>query len=337
MLPKTMSESISICRRILLSLLVITQLYQKARSQEQTDFDGDGLSDLTYVASSGANLTWSAESSAGSGEQLGSTFGLANARPVIAHWLDSSTASLGVIQLAGDGRTFVWKILLENGLISQQNFGRSGDVYLGGADFDGDGIADGAIVRNSGKSLEWYVRLNMFSDRTEKRFKFGVNGDRVLFLSIDGRQDWAAVFGKAKNGKAQLLLRNVLTGRVLKSKKFRRAFAVGDRPRPFPIRAGDGSDVLGIVRSDGIDTTLFVYDLKGRFITNPTFLGQGTMSVGRFSSDSEGEAIAFHNGAEILIFDPFTSKVDKRAASTGVLVDEISVDNLIAPTPTPVV
>jgi hypothetical protein len=322
--------------KLLFLLIAVITFQQNAVSQEQTDFDGDGISDLTYVTSSGANFFWSGEGSGGAGEQLGNIFGLVDARPVIGHWLDVVTPSLGVIQLAKDGKTLVWKILLQNGLLLQQNFGRSGDVYLAGGDFDGNGISDGAVVRHSGKSLEWYVRLNMFSgfsESKEKRFKFGVNGDRVLFLNLGGKQDWAAVFGRAKDGKAQLLLRNVLTGRTVARKEFKRAFALGDRPRPFPIRSGDGTDVLGIVRSDGYDTTLYVYDLNGKIIANPTFVGQGTITVGKFSSESDGEAIAFQKETEVLIFDPFTSTFETKAASTGILVDEISVDLLVAPTP----
>jgi len=297
-------------------------------AQTQSDFDEDGVSDLTTTSANGTQFVWSAKGSSSASEELNKAFGLSSDKISLAHWLDAGTPSLGIIRADTNGKDLVWKVLQPSALISQKTFGKVGDVYLSGADFNGDGITDAAIVHVGKNDLVWTVKYNMFVDSnpTTKRFRFGKPGERVFFMNVDGTRDVAAVFGKGKRRKAKLAFRDVVNGHKSSVQGFKRSLIKEPRPRPFPIENDDGTDVFGLITEDASDTTLYVYDSSGQLLTNPTFPGKGTIAVGNFSASSAGEEIAFQTSTNLSVFNPFDeSKLDVTNVN-GTLVDEINVD-----------
>ena len=324
---------LKILRKIFLFAVLLPY---SAVSQEQCDFDGDGISDNTTLSATGTVLTWN--------EKLSSTdtiqsenFGITTDQISPAHWLDQFQSSLGIVRI-GNGNKLTWKILLDSGLLAQKNFGKAGNAYISGADFDGNGISDAAIVESTNAGLKWTVKLNMFSDSEKKTVKFilGKKGDRVLFLNPEGEKDWAGVFG-SEGGKAVLTLRNLSTKKNIHIKRLNRKFTQGDRPRPFPIKSEEGNDAIGLLYPEegDSDSTLFVYDIKGRLISKIEVQGIGTATVGNYNPDEPGEEVLVQTSSDTYLYNPFSEVNDKDVVVSGTVIDEINIENVRAPTPLP--
>jgi hypothetical protein len=328
-------------RPVLFILLFILIPAVQVLAQEQCDFDGDGTSDLTYLGSNGTALTWNYLPSQTTGT-TSETFGLTSDQISLAHWLDPNAPTLGIVRLSAKKSDLIWKIPLESGLLAEEIFGKAESVFLAGGDFDGNGIADAAVVERGPRGLKWSVRLNMFSGEDKKtvKFKLGSEGDRVFFLNPEGEKDWAGVFGRDSRGRAVLTLRNLSTKKKLTIKKINKSFLNGgnSRPRPFPIKSDDGTDVIGFLgpsNEDPTDSRLTVYALDGTVLAKAPFQGTGTFAVGNFDPDDPGEEVAFQSTGSLQIFNPFSGANTKKDAFAGTLIDEISIENVHAPTPLP--
>ena len=72
----------------------------------------------------------------------------------------------------------VWYILTLNSEVFTRHWGRQGDIQLGGADFDGDGISDMVVWRPS--NGVWYVLTSKSGFSTSFERQWGVQGDIPL-------------------------------------------------------------------------------------------------------------------------------------------------------------
>lgn len=315
--------------------LALVLAIQSAQAQIQTDFDRDSTSDVTHFAANGAELVWNARGSASAEEELGQTFGASDDGLALAHWVDAETSNLGTVYQESVSDNLVWRILLSNGKVRKQYFGSAGELCISGADFDGNGIADAAVVKNDGKDLIWTVRYNLFASKKvkTKQFRFGKDGDRAFFINRGGTQDWVAVFGAGSGAKARLSLRNVRNGKVITKNKFQKSFAKNTRPRPFPVQNVNGSDAIAFVIADDRDTSLFVYDLEGRTIADEIFPGVGSEAVGDFDAEDPGEEIALQTSSGLTIFNPFSGALSSRTSVGGILADEINISQNITKVP----
>ena len=309
-----------------------------AMAQVQNDFDGDGLSDITYYTLSGSALVWQATGSQSGAEELNETFGASGDTPIMAHWLSTEAAAPAVVHIDTDGKTLVWKVL-DDKRIESKSFGRAGDYVIAGCDFDGDGIADAAIMRVVKKRLRWTVKLNLFAagDGTTqtKRFLFGSKNDRIFFARPEGDRCWPGIFGRGSKKKARAQFRDVLSRARLTFNVFPRRLARGVRPRPIAVRSGEGADMLAFVTNDGVDTTVSVYALDGMFVDNPTFSGLGQVIVGDYLAD-EGEEVVFQSGTGRKIYNPLSETIEEVTESGLNLLDEITIERVgTAPTPSP--
>ena len=305
-----------------------------ALAAPQNDFDADGVSDLTFTSGT-TTLTWSATGSTSTTDELdAASFGLATDALALAPWETAGTPTLGVVRANTDNTALVWKILNNHSLVSQEEFGKPGDVMLAGGDFDGGGISDAAVVRLKGSKLRWEVRLNLFVDDvpTTKRFFLGKDGDRVFYLNLEGSADWAGVFGKDSRGRSRMLLRNVLTGEKRAIRRLPKALTRGVRPRPFPIQAADGRDLIGFAIPDATDTSLKVYSTDAEEILNITFPGLGTIIVGNYDDDEDGEEVGLESSTTITFVNPSTTATSTKAAVSGTPLDEIEVVQVSAGT-----
>lgn len=139
----------------------------------QTDFDIDGTSDLLFQSTSGSSFLWGSVPS-GSGTALSETFGLSTDLVAPASWLSEGLSSLGVVRTSQTTGQLTWRVLRDNALIESRTFGKAGAAIVSGADFDGDGVADAAVVTLVNGRLKWRVRLGMFTDSpTTWTFFFG--------------------------------------------------------------------------------------------------------------------------------------------------------------------
>jgi hypothetical protein len=247
---------------------------------------------------------------------------------------------LAVIGTDPKKRHLLWQTLLGNGEVAEARLGAPGDYVFAGADFDGDGIADGATMTVKGTRFRWSIQKGILSGSPSKTrsFTFGSLGDRVLFVNPNGEQDWAATFGLTGNHKrAQLVLRNTQTGAHRRFTRFPRALAIGERPRPLPVKREDGSDVLVFVTNEGENTRIKSYDLSGALISKAKIAGKGATIVGDFDLDQPGEEVFVQTTSTAKIYNPLSGSVAEAASVSGTLVDSIEVTSTasFAPTPTP--
>jgi len=310
-------------------------LAASALAAPQNDFDVDGVSDLTFTSGT-TTLTWSATGSTSATDELnGVSFGLATDALAIAPWETAGTPTLGVVRPNTEQTALVWKILNNQSLVTQKEFGKPGDVILTGGDFDGGGIADAAVVRLKGTKLRWEVRLNLFADDTPttKRFYFGKDGDRVFYLNLEGSADWAGVFGKDGRGRSRMLLRNIMTREKRTIRRLPKALTRGIRPRPFPIQAADGRDLIGFVIPDATDTALKVYSTEAEELLNITFPGLGTIIVGNYNNDEDGEEVGLESTTTFTFVNPSSAETTTASAVSGTPLDEIEVVQVSATEP----
>lgn len=325
-------------RRLFIFTALLCLLPYAAWGQVATDFDGDGTSDITFLTASGSlDVRWQSDPSDDVGTALDEIFGLQTDSNVMAHWLGAENpAYLGVVRLRTESNKLAWKILLGGGKLQEELFGRGGDVYLSGGDFNGNGIADAAVARSSGGKLRWNIKSDLFgSPGGIRTARFGFAGDRVFYASPDGAHDWIGSFG-LNHRRGRMQLRNLTTRRTMRVRGIPAALAKGTRPRPMPLQQDDGSDLIVFVVPDESDTTFHVYDLSGNLIAKTPISGLGVTIIGDFDPDDSGEEIAFQTSGKIRFYNPVSGAITERAAVAGVPVDEINVETIApAATPTP--
>jgi len=311
-------------------------LHSVCNAETQSDFDSDGTSDIFYTTSSGSTLFWKAKGSTVV-EPLSQLFGLTTDFTAPACWQTSDETLLSVVRLDSSKRNLVWKLLQGDGFINQKVFGRANDVVISGGDFDGDGIADAAVVRFSKKRLRWTVTRNFFTDNPSKAKSYSVGniGDRAFFFNYDGTLDWLASFGLRGKRKARMVAKNIITGRSVTIRGFPKSLARGVRPRPFPIAQASGVDLIGFVTNDETDTTVLVYDNTAQKVAEKTFPGLGTVFVGEYLSGESGEEVGFQSGLDITYFNPVSKVTSKVGAVSGTPLDLINIGAINGPTPTP--
>ncbi len=323
-----------LCALVLTYLLLCSTTI--AGAQTQTDFDGDDISDVTYITStSGTALNWKTVPSTNDGSALNETFGLSSDLISLAHWLESPSPTLGVVRVRSLDNKLVWKILLTDGTIQEEVFGSSSDLVLSGGDFNGNQIDDAVVVRRNKNKLLWGIKRDIFSSPLKTIQKeFGNSGERAFYASPDGERDWLATFGKLGAKKTILRLYDLQSKKTRTNKKIPLRFALNQRPRPLPLKQSDGTDLIVFVEEDQSDTTLTTYSLKGKKISSRTLSGLGTITIGNFLADEEGEEIALHTSAKIRYLNPVTGATGEDTTISGTPIDEFNA--LAAPaTPTP--
>jgi len=308
-------------------ILCLTIMGSTVHAETQNDFDGDGRSDYTGVTVSGNDLLWQNTGSTSGQHEIDDAFGISTDVVTLADWFSAGAPTLGTVRTNLTDNALVWRVQEADQRISTENLGKPGDLIVSGADFDGNGIADAAVVRQVGKKLRWSIRLNMFtSEATTKQLKFGKVGDRVFFFSPDGEHDDIAVFGLTSNGKrAQLQYRDGLGGKVTKIRKFSKKLAQGTRPRPFPIQSEDGTDLIGFATDDGIDTTVQIFTVDGTRTNHVTLNGTGTLFVGDYLPDSAGEEVALQTASKLFVYSVDNDELETPTKVSGTPVDQINI------------
>jgi len=306
------------------------------------DFDADGVSDLTRaVAGSDGTLTWEAKlSSTTSSEQLGQ-LGKGGDIPILASW-SVGAPQIGVVRENKSNKTLQW-IIDNNGTTVRRTFGKAGDLVVSGADFNGDGKADGAVVRLVDRKVRWVVAYDLFNSEKETpettSYTFGEVGDRVFYARPSGGSvDWIGVMRAGRGNKSTARLRNLVTSETLQYNRMPRFASQNDRPRAFPIRQDDGSDLVGFVTAANGKTLIRVFSFDGSAVGSHTFEGTGNQIVGDFDGNGEGYEVWFQGSKESGIFNPKSGDVTATSFGGKGVVDEFVVETVgttAQPTPTP--
>lgn len=327
-------------RKISCALAALLTLTAQAFAGVPTDFDGDGVSDLTRVEKESDNsLTWKAQLSGSNQSTTLGSLGTFGNHITMAQWLGSGT-QIGVVAVDQASGNLVWSILDSSNAKIEKTFGKAGDLVVAGADFNGNGTADAAVVRLKKGKAVWEIAFDLFASPNPElqTFKFGKTGDRAFFAKVEGGAiDWVGVLGKGRKARSAARMKNMVTGEIKTFSRLPKFASQGARPRAFPISQGVGADLLGFQVVKGGDTQILVYTLTGTKMLSKPLTGAGETLVGDFSAGG-GYEVAFQGESTNVIIDPVSAAVQDGENLGGVAVDEINVNTVgaaVAPTPTP--
>jgi hypothetical protein len=286
------------------------------------DFDGDGISDLTTYSASGKQLQWRTRHSSTQQEVDLGVFGGVDDLPVPGPWLGSGT-QIGVVSL--EKNAVIWSIL-NNGSVESKSFGAKGDLVVAGGDYNGNGVADAAVVRLKEGKAVWQIWLDPFTDPTSqpRSVTFGASGDRVFFAKVTNTtQDWIGVLraGAAKNSQARM--RNVITGEVRTLTRLPALATKGDRPRAHPVSQPGGPDLLAFHTVKANSTAIRVFSLTGVEIGNVSVDGTSEAFIGELN-DGPGAEVAYQSGEDRGAFNPHLAEVRQITPLSGTLVDHLA-------------
>lgn len=302
-----------------LPMLALTGISQAAPS----DHDGDGISDPTLIAiESDQSLSWQALDSASQKSQDLGSLGFAGDHIVMARWTGAVTPELAVVSETNKG--LLWEI---SGSSGAQSFvhGNAGDLVVAGSDFNGNGIADAAVVKRSRGAAEWKVLLDPGIGGTQVlTANFGRWRDKAFAANINGSGDLAGVFTRRKSGRPSL---RFLDFNGLSSSSVVRLPAKVGRSgnvRPEPISNPQGLDDLVLVDKRGRKVAVYVYSTTGQKIYSMRTRVAGDVVIGNYTAEA-GEEIAFQNGTVLTVVNPYSGTVSELVIPQGILVDEINV------------
>jgi hypothetical protein len=291
------------------------------------DFDADGISDRVWIdEENDGSLTWKASGSAANTTTTLGSLGKSGNQPVMAQWLGTGT-QIGVVAADATTDTLMWSILGPNATRIDRTFGKPGDLVVAGADFNGNGTADAAVVRLVGGKATWELAYDLFMSESPATttFQFGRAGDRVFFARVDDSAvDWIGVMRKGGRNRSNARMRNMITGQGRQFSRLPKLASSGSRPRAFPIRQASGADLLGFQVEKGGVTQILVYNFAGSKISSQPIPATGIVAVGDFTA-AHGYEIAFQSDDESVILNPYQGEPRDVANLGGVPVDEIAI------------
>ncbi|MFN4895995.1 MAG: hypothetical protein ACK5GN_08420 [Pseudomonadota bacterium] len=313
-----------------LALSLVCTFCRSASAAVPNDFDGDGVSDLTRVeVGSDDALTWKAVLSAsGSTTTLG-TLGKKGDHLAMAQWFGSGT-QIGIVSESATDDSIVWTVINPSGVQVEFTLGTKGDLVVAGADFNGNGIADAAVVRLVDGKATWVIRLDplVFSSNEASEVVFGKSGDRAFFARVDSSaSDWIGVIGKGSGGRSLARMRNLVTGEVRRFTRLPKLASQGSRPRAFPIRQVSGPDLLGFQVASGSSTRITVASFSGARIYSSSFVGTGVSVVGDFNA-GPGFEIVYQSSDESVVANPTSGEEREAVFLDGIAVDEVNLNVL---------
>ncbi len=275
------------------------------------------------------------------------SFGRRGDVPLMARWFPSDlsdaspqlgAASPGIAVFEKDREEISWRVLTPEGRLELVSFGGEGDLVVAGADFDGSGVDDLAVVKLVNGSARWRMQMNSFGGDaeaiSERSLVFGANGDRVFFAAPDGQADWIGIVRRSASGRTIVRMRDVFTNQRVTQRRFPRSLSGGSRPRPVPLKgpAGEGADRLVFPIKAGTATQIIVTTLDGRRVRRLVVKDLESFAVGEFDS-IPGEDLAFLKRGRVRVVNVDTRTVSKfSVGASSELVDEYQISGFQAST-----
>jgi hypothetical protein len=327
-------------KKIAIGLLGCLMMGANAYGAVPNDFDGDGISDRTWVQiESDKSLTWLAELSTSHSQMALGSLGKSGDAITMAQWLPGGT-QIGVASLNSATDEIEWSIRDSGGNVRTKVLGKKGDLVVSGADFDGNGVADAAVVRLENRKAQWDVRFDFFAADApvEKRFQFGDAGDRVFYARAQSGSavDWIGITRTGSNARTLARMMDINSGAIRQFPRLPKFASEGNRPRPFPVRQSDGTDLLGFSSGSGGRTSVKTFNLQGGAVSSSVFSGTGTSIVGEFLQ-GPGYEVVYESGDFATILNPRDIDLTETLPLGGIPVDEININSLglVSTTPVP--
>lgn len=152
------------------------------------DFNGDGKSDFSVTRTSSGLMTWY-NSINGSSDVTFTRFGNTGDIPAPEDFDGDNKDDIAVWRPAAAFEAAFWILRSTNNTFQVVQFGRSGDDPAVVGDWDGDGLADPAVYRDSasGNQSVFYFRGSMNNPGGNITYvPWGITGDRALRGDFDG-------------------------------------------------------------------------------------------------------------------------------------------------------
>lgn len=330
-------------RNFLLASLFIL-LAASHLSAQELDLDGDGVSDLPLISpQTDGSLSWQSYSPA-SGQAVGTAFlfGQLGDQIALAAWQVAGSSQAAVVRGTNSTKLLQWVVRSTSGAESSFQFGTRGSTAVSGADFDGDGFSDAAIVRSPGsstKKLLWRVLFSPLSaaaKRKPMRTNLGPSTSLPFFMRFDTSGD---VLASAENVAAGVSIKTY--NPRLRKRRSLVLNGVSLSEAPLPLRQSNGSDALGIIQRVSNTTSVSVFSPSGQLLNSISFAGTGTILAGDFikGDASPGEEVAIQNATGFQLFNPNSGQSLSVATPTGIPVDHININKVSTAstpgTPTP--
>ena len=264
------------------------------------DFDSDSLSNFSTVEINSDNsLRWIYESSSAETiEDIGS-FGVVGNHLMPGFYTDSETTLQAVVDSNG-----VWTFA--NGM--SRSFGAGEDLFIGGADYDGDTISDISYATNAcreSKSLFKAILNPLESSSQTSEISVGAGNQYKFFFDSnnDGRDDICYLKqirrSKKISTRFRAICKSVISGERIKSIRLGKVFS-----QPRVLRA-DNEDSLLLMRSRARSTRIKVLNSSGKTMNRYKVNHSGVVVLGNFIN-SQTEEIALVEDSSVVIIDPLT-------------------------------
>lgn len=340
--PRTSTLALSLRRKLfplclLVSLATVSSAaLSVAQVPPSVDFDGDGTSELVTVTAATSGLQWNAVGSAASTEVLNTVFGESGDLYAPGCWLQPGVPQVGVVRFDSKRGVLNWRTVVDGSVVSQRSFGGNGDLIFTGADFDGNGIADAALVRVRNKKFLWRISLDHLADSPGKvrSFTLGAEGDRAFILNVNGEYYWFGAFGKGGGSRAVASVRSIFSKKVSRVRGIAGGLTEDTRPRPYSVLDADGNAMLVFIEPEGGDSRISAYSQEGKRIFRKLVAGSGAVAIGDYLPSEPGEEVALQVSTGVSLVNPSTGTVETRAAASGTIVGGVN-SHLVKLTPTP--
>jgi hypothetical protein len=328
-------------KKVAISLGACLSLLPATVAAVPNDFDGDGISDRTWVQiESDKTLTWNAHLSTSQAQTSLGSLGASGDAITMAEWLAGGT-QIGVASLNASTNQIEWSIRDSTGAVRTKVLGVKGDLVVSGADFNGNGLADAAVVRLVDKKATWVVMFDFFATEApvEKSFQFGEAGDRIFYARAEAGSsvDWIGITRTGSTGRTLARMMDINSGAIKQFPRLPKFASEGTRPRPFPVRQASGTDLVGFSVGSGGKTSVRVFSLEGGAVASNVFDGLGISTVGEFLQ-GPGYEVVYEASDNASILNPRAIDIVDTVPYGGIPVDAININSLglevAAPTPT---
>lgn len=329
-------------RRLLLTLSLILSIPSLAAAQAASgaDLDGDSSAEFVMIeVGSNSALGWNAYTALGAASSVPSlVLGQAGDHIAIANWASSARSYFGYLRrTSGKG---YWNVVNANGQTLTRQFGGKSDVYVSGGDFNGNGLADAAIVKSPGSGSQsiWVVKPDFLKHvdgaakvNSTKVATFGKPGDLFFFANYAGKADWIGALRKNTNTPGSTVFLQSLVNN--KKRSFKLPSYTPTTIRPLPIRRPSGEDLLALIRRQ-TSTTIFQFvSLKGIDLGTVELSGTGEILVGDFNA-AAGQELALQNDDGFIVYNPHSAEQFAVSVPDGIAVDDININTFAANTNT---
>jgi hypothetical protein len=315
--------------------------FSVAFANEQNDTNGDGRSDVVLVSIlqdgllqwKKQEIQYTIQNVAFKDFEVFAYFGKAGDHLVPANWTNNVIPEIGVVAVNTADGSLIWRIRLQDGSVREFQLGNRNDTIVSGADFNGNGYADAAVVKEQGGKLVWSILLDPLSPAPGgvQELRFGRKGESIFYWNKDGTKDYPAVFRKSHGRGNSARSANFVYSADLASRKVKK-LNLGQNSRlrsaPLPVRAAEQYDALVFVNPRKDTTNLEIYNNKGKRSLSTSLPFKGTAIVSRFDTVSAAESIGVYSDvtSQLFIFNPFSRSRESFQLAQGIPVDHININ-----------